>query len=50
VADLPLPHRRLPPPDPLYSITDLLDIDLEKTLFKKIAYNKTRPYRHGKKF
>lgn len=25
-------------------------IDLEKTLLKKIAYNKTRPYRHGKKF
>jgi NTP pyrophosphatase (non-canonical NTP hydrolase) len=25
-------------------------IDLEKTLRKKIAYNKTRPYRHGKKF
>lgn len=26
------------------------DIDLEKTLIKKIEYNKTRPYRHGKKF
>ena len=26
------------------------DIDLEKTLLKKIKYNKTRPYRHGKKF
>ncbi len=26
------------------------NIDLEKTLLKKIAYNKTRPYRHGKKF
>ena len=25
-------------------------IDLEETLAKKIAYNKTRPYRHGKKF
>ena len=25
-------------------------IDLEKTLLKKIEYNKTRPYRHGKKF
>lgn len=25
-------------------------IDLEKTLAKKIAYNRTRPYRHGKKF
>ncbi len=25
-------------------------IDLEKVLRKKIAYNKTRPYRHGKKF
>jgi NTP pyrophosphatase (non-canonical NTP hydrolase) len=25
-------------------------IDLEKTLLKKIKYNKTRPYRHGKKF
>jgi len=25
-------------------------IDLEKTLVKKIAYNKTRLYRHGKKF
>lgn len=25
-------------------------IDLEKALIKKIAYNKTRPYRHGKKF
>jgi len=25
-------------------------IDLEKALLKKIAYNKTRPYRHGKKF
>jgi len=25
-------------------------IDLEKMLNKKIAYNKTRPYRHGKKF
>ena len=26
------------------------DIDLDKTLRKKIAFNKTRPYRHGKKF
>ncbi|MFA4888127.1 MAG: hypothetical protein WC628_00940 [Candidatus Omnitrophota bacterium] len=26
------------------------DIDLEDALLKKIAYNKTRPYRHGKKF
>ena len=26
------------------------DIDLEKALIKKISYNKTRPYRHGKKF
>ncbi|MCU0651483.1 MAG: hypothetical protein MUC39_00870 [Candidatus Omnitrophica bacterium] len=25
-------------------------IDLEAALVKKIAYNKTRPYRHGKKF
>lgn len=25
-------------------------IDLEATLLKKIEYNKTRPYRHGKKF
>lgn len=25
-------------------------IDLEKILVKKIEYNKTRPYRHGKKF
>jgi NTP pyrophosphatase (non-canonical NTP hydrolase) len=25
-------------------------IDLEKTLRKKIEYNKSRPYRHGKKF
>jgi len=25
-------------------------IDLEKALNKKIEYNKTRPYRHGKKF
>ena len=25
-------------------------IDLEKTLLKKIEYNKTRPYRHGKRF
>ncbi len=25
-------------------------IDLEKALIKKIEYNKTRPYRHGKKF
>lgn len=25
-------------------------IDLEKALVKKIAYNKTRPFRHGKKF
>ena len=25
-------------------------IDLQKALFKKIEYNKTRPYRHGKKF
>lgn len=25
-------------------------IDLEKTLLKKIDYNKTRAYRHGKKF
>jgi len=25
-------------------------IDLEKALTKKIAYNKTRPHRHGKKF
>jgi len=26
------------------------EIDLEKALFKKIEYNKGRPYRHGKKF
>ncbi len=26
------------------------NIDLEKTLLKKIEYNKTRSYRHGKKF
>lgn len=26
------------------------EIDLEGTLVKKIKYNKTRPYRHGKKF
>jgi len=26
------------------------DINLEKTLLKKIEYNKSRPYRHGKKF
>lgn len=26
------------------------DIDLEKALLNKIEYNKTRPYRHGKKF
>jgi len=26
------------------------EIDLEETLRKKIDYNKTRPYRHGKKF
>jgi NTP pyrophosphatase (non-canonical NTP hydrolase) len=25
-------------------------IDLEKALIKKMEYNKTRPYRHGKKF
>jgi len=25
-------------------------IDLENYLIKKISYNKTRPYRHGKKF
>ena len=25
-------------------------IDLEDSLMKKIEYNKTRPYRHGKKF
>jgi NTP pyrophosphatase (non-canonical NTP hydrolase) len=25
-------------------------IDLEQALIKKIAFNKTRPYRHGKKF
>jgi NTP pyrophosphatase (non-canonical NTP hydrolase) len=25
-------------------------IDLQKALSKKIEYNKTRPYRHGKKF
>lgn len=25
-------------------------IDLEATLKKKISYNRTRPYRHGKKF
>jgi NTP pyrophosphatase (non-canonical NTP hydrolase) len=25
-------------------------IDLESALIKKINYNKTRPYRHGKKF
>lgn len=25
-------------------------IDLEEALCKKIEYNKTRPYRHGKKF
>lgn len=26
------------------------DINLEEALVKKIEYNKTRPYRHGKKF
>jgi len=26
------------------------DIDLAQALLKKIEYNKTRPYRHGKKF
>ncbi|MFA5144661.1 MAG: hypothetical protein WC723_01450 [Candidatus Omnitrophota bacterium] len=26
------------------------NIDLEGALLKKIEYNKTRPYRHGKKF
>lgn len=26
------------------------DINLEEALLKKIEYNKTRPYRHGKKF
>jgi NTP pyrophosphatase (non-canonical NTP hydrolase) len=26
------------------------DIDLEKVLYRKIEYNKSRPYRHGKKF
>jgi NTP pyrophosphatase (non-canonical NTP hydrolase) len=25
-------------------------IDLQEALLKKIEYNKTRPYRHGKKF
>ena len=25
-------------------------VDLEAALLKKIEYNKTRPYRHGKKF
>ncbi len=25
-------------------------INLEKTLLKKMEYNKSRPYRHGKKF
>ena len=25
-------------------------IDLERALIKKIGYNRTRPYRHGKKF
>ena len=25
-------------------------IDLEKALLKKIEYNKSRPYKHGKKF
>jgi len=25
-------------------------IDLEESLLKKIEFNKTRPYRHGKKF
>jgi NTP pyrophosphatase (non-canonical NTP hydrolase) len=25
-------------------------VDLEKSLLKKIEYNKTRPYRHGKRF
>ena len=26
------------------------EIDLETALHKKIAFNRTRPYRHGKKF
>jgi len=26
------------------------EIDLQKSLREKIKYNKTRPYRHGKKF
>lgn len=28
---------------------ELLDFDLEKAVLKKLAYNKTRPYRHGGK-
>lgn len=33
----------------IFHMAELFDIDLEKYLYEKIAYNKTRPYRHGNK-
>lgn len=38
--------------DAIIRIADMcgaLGIDLERAVFKKLAYNKTRPYRHGDK-
>jgi NTP pyrophosphatase (non-canonical NTP hydrolase) len=39
--------------DAVIRIADLcghLGIDLEKTIIEKMAYNETRPFKHGKKF
>lgn len=33
----------------LLDICDIYDIDLEKEYERKMAYNRTRPYRHGGK-
>lgn len=39
--------------DAIIRILDLCaayDIDIDKAMMEKIAYNKTRPYKHGKQF
>ena len=33
-----------------FDMADFYGIDLEEAILKKMEYNKTRPYMHGKKF
>lgn len=51
-----LPHRKgleVELADALIRILDMaggLGMDIEGAMFEKLAYNKTRPYKHGKKY